>query len=125
MRRAFTLMELLVVMALVTVLLGFMLPAIGRARAQEAETACEANLRKIGIALGMYAADNAAYTPALYALAKTERRDRPNGDMRLTAAFWKRGEAYGEVFDLASSLIGVQALGAPDLMIEIKCTARL
>jgi len=36
-----------------------------------------------------------------------------------------RGEAYGEVFDVASSLIGVQALGAPDLMIEIKCTARL
>lgn len=36
-----------------------------------------------------------------------------------------RGDAYGEVFDVASSLIGVQALGAPDLMIEIKCTARL
>ena len=36
-----------------------------------------------------------------------------------------RGEAYGEVFEVASSLIGVQALGAPDLMIEIKCTARL
>ena len=36
-----------------------------------------------------------------------------------------RGEAYAEVFELASSLIGVQALGSPDLMIEIKCTARL
>ena len=36
-----------------------------------------------------------------------------------------RGEAYGEGFDVASSPIGVQALGAPDLMIEIKCTARL
>ncbi len=42
---------------------------------------------------------------------------------RLVAAL--RGEAYGEVFDVASSLIGVKALGAPDLMIEIKCTARL
>ncbi len=42
-----------------------------------------------------------------------------------TVARKVRGEAYGEVFDVASSLIGVQALGAPDLMIEIKCTARL
>ena len=42
-----------------------------------------------------------------------------------TVARKVRGEAYGEVFEVASSLIGVQALGAPDLMIEIKCTARL
>ncbi len=42
-----------------------------------------------------------------------------------TVARKVRGEAYGEVFDVASSLIGVQALGAPDLMIEIKGTARL
>ena len=42
-----------------------------------------------------------------------------------TVARKVRGEAYGEVFEVASSLIGVSALGAPDLMIEIKCTARL
>ncbi len=36
-----------------------------------------------------------------------------------------RGEAYGDRFELASSLIGVQALGAPQLLIEIRCTARV
>ncbi len=36
-----------------------------------------------------------------------------------------RGRAYGDDFEVASSLIGVAALGAPDLMIEIKCTAHL
>ena len=36
-----------------------------------------------------------------------------------------RGEAYGGSFEVASSLIGVQALGAPPLMIEIRCTARV
>lgn len=36
-----------------------------------------------------------------------------------------RGEVYGERFEMASSLIGVAGLGAPDLMIEIKCTARV
>jgi enamine deaminase RidA (YjgF/YER057c/UK114 family) len=36
-----------------------------------------------------------------------------------------RGEVYGPEFEVASSLIGVQALGAPELLIEIKCTAQL
>ena len=36
-----------------------------------------------------------------------------------------RGEVYGPDFEVASSLIGVQALGAPELMIEIKCTAHV
>ncbi len=36
-----------------------------------------------------------------------------------------RGDVYDGRFEVASSLIGVQALGAPQLMIEIRCTARL
>ena len=36
-----------------------------------------------------------------------------------------RGEVYGESFEVASTLIGVAALGSPDLMIEIKCVARV
>jgi 2-iminobutanoate/2-iminopropanoate deaminase len=42
-----------------------------------------------------------------------------------TVALEVRGEVYGPDFEVASSLIGVQALGAPELMIEIKCTAQL
>ncbi len=36
-----------------------------------------------------------------------------------------RGDVYEGRFELASSLIGVHALGAPQLMIEIRCTARV
>ncbi len=36
-----------------------------------------------------------------------------------------RGEVYGDSFEVASTLIGVAALGSPDLMIEIKCVARV
>jgi enamine deaminase RidA (YjgF/YER057c/UK114 family) len=36
-----------------------------------------------------------------------------------------RSEVYGGSFEVASTLIGVAALGSPDLMIEIKCVARL
>jgi enamine deaminase RidA (YjgF/YER057c/UK114 family) len=36
-----------------------------------------------------------------------------------------RTEVYGESFEVASTLIGVAALGSPDLMIEIKCVAHV
>jgi enamine deaminase RidA (YjgF/YER057c/UK114 family) len=35
-----------------------------------------------------------------------------------------RGDVYGPEIDVASTLCGIQALGAPELLIEIKCTAR-
>jgi 2-iminobutanoate/2-iminopropanoate deaminase len=42
-----------------------------------------------------------------------------------TCAKQVRGEVYGESFAVASTLIGVAALGSPDLMIEIKCVAHV
>jgi enamine deaminase RidA (YjgF/YER057c/UK114 family) len=42
-----------------------------------------------------------------------------------TCAREVRAEVYGEAFEVASSLIGVSALGSPDLKIEIKCVAHL
>jgi enamine deaminase RidA (YjgF/YER057c/UK114 family) len=36
-----------------------------------------------------------------------------------------RSEVFAGRFEVASSLIGVQALGAPQLLIEIRCTARI
>jgi len=36
-----------------------------------------------------------------------------------------RGEVYGDAFEVASTLIGVAALGSPDLLIEIKCVAHV
>jgi enamine deaminase RidA (YjgF/YER057c/UK114 family) len=48
-------------------------------------------------------------------------------DMRaaIPAAVEVRRSVYGPDFEVASTLIGVQALGHPDLMVEIKCIARL
>ena len=43
----------------------------------------------------------------------------------IPAAVAVRREVYGGVFDVASTLIGVQRLGGADLLVEIKCTARL
>ena len=51
---AFTLVELLVVMAIMGVLAGLMIPVLGSARASARDTQCLGNLRNIGTAMMMY-----------------------------------------------------------------------
>lgn len=60
---AFTLVELLVVIGIIALLISILLPALGRARAQANMTACKANLKSIGQAVMVYAAQNRGSLP--------------------------------------------------------------
>jgi prepilin-type N-terminal cleavage/methylation domain-containing protein/prepilin-type processing-associated H-X9-DG protein len=62
--RRFTLVELLVVVAIIAVLAALLLPALGRARHATQMIACVANLRQIGMALDTWASENDGYYPA-------------------------------------------------------------
>jgi prepilin-type N-terminal cleavage/methylation domain-containing protein/prepilin-type processing-associated H-X9-DG protein len=57
-RRAFTLVELLVVVGIVAVLIGVLLPALSKARAAANAAKCLANVRNMQVALVMYANEN-------------------------------------------------------------------
>jgi prepilin-type N-terminal cleavage/methylation domain-containing protein len=57
-RGAFTLVELLVVVAIVSSLVGVLVPVVGKARAYARRGACRSQLHNIGMALRMYVDDN-------------------------------------------------------------------
>ena len=67
--RGFTLIELLVVMVIIALLVGLLLPALGRAREEARKTQCRSNLRQIGLAMNIYCNDNKGWTPVPYGYA--------------------------------------------------------
>ncbi len=63
MKRAFTLIELLAVIAITGLLMAILLPCLSHAREQAKITAVNAELRQIGLALGLYFEDHEKYPP--------------------------------------------------------------
>lgn len=60
-RRAFTLVELLVVVGIIAVLIAILLPSLNGARRAAKSVACQSNLRQIAVAAQMYAQEHGRY----------------------------------------------------------------
>jgi prepilin-type N-terminal cleavage/methylation domain-containing protein/prepilin-type processing-associated H-X9-DG protein len=63
--RAFTLVELLVVISIIALLLAILVPALGKARNQARVTMCAVNAREIANVLALYQAANDGYAPVM------------------------------------------------------------
>lgn len=64
-RRGFTLVELLVVVAIIILLAALSFPLVGKMRQAAEATNCVSNLRQVGLAINMYASDHGNKLPAL------------------------------------------------------------
>ena len=63
-RNGFSLIELLVVVALIAILASLLLPALGRAKEKSKAARCNSNLQQHALAFAMYVDDNEDYYPA-------------------------------------------------------------
>jgi prepilin-type N-terminal cleavage/methylation domain-containing protein len=62
---AFTLVELLIVIAMIGIVAGLLLPALNQAKEKVKRTACASNLKQVNLATRLYADDNGDSLPVL------------------------------------------------------------
>jgi prepilin-type N-terminal cleavage/methylation domain-containing protein/prepilin-type processing-associated H-X9-DG protein len=63
---AFTLVELLITIAVIAVLASLLMPALGRGKESGRVAACQGNLHQIGLALQLYVDDSRNIMPTMY-----------------------------------------------------------
>jgi prepilin-type N-terminal cleavage/methylation domain-containing protein/prepilin-type processing-associated H-X9-DG protein len=81
--RAFSLIELLVVVCIIGILAALLLPSLSSAKSKGKQTACVSNLKQLGVAFNLYCADNDGKLPDnLPGNSNTATTSWVMGDMR-------------------------------------------
>lgn len=95
--RGFTLIELMIVIAIIAILAAILIPNFAKAKAEANLSACKENLKNIGTACEMYAADNDGFYPsALKKLTPDYLNSIPNCPSG--SRFKEQNNVYGYAF---------------------------
>ena len=96
-KRNFTLIELLIVIAIIAILAGMLLPALNAARDKAKATACTANLKQLHLAYTNYVFDNKEWSLAAQDRSRTGLFDAPDhywGHSLIEANYMKEGKTF-------------------------------
>ncbi len=111
-RTAFTLIELLTVMAIITLLIGILTPALGAARDRARATAVRAQLNAMDVGLDGFAGDHGDYPPSNAALYARDINNPDTAPGNLAA--WEVGTSASPLQGahlLVDALVGRDFLG--------------
>ena len=93
-KTAFTLVELLVVIGIISILVAMLLPALNAAREAAKTVACASNMRQVAMAAHMYSAENNGQLPYAY-----DRGSGPNDPLRRVTFFSLMAPQLGLKYD--------------------------
>lgn len=116
---AFTLVDVLVTMAVVALLIGIMLPGLGRVSELSKQVVCRSNLRQVGFGLAMYSDAHRDQLPSsVYLRVSTARGDqvpsRPQQMMTLRLGQTEQ-RTWGETWDGLGWLYSTETLPSQEI----------
>ncbi len=105
--RAFTLLELLVVIAIIAILAALLLPVLSSAKRKAAQTQCQNNLKQLGLGMEMYVNDNSDTFPGI--------ASRHYGYHAEDWIYWRTNTALYPPFEKSPILTSIPGLQKPSL----------
>ncbi|HYF13884.1 MAG TPA: DUF1559 domain-containing protein [Phycisphaerales bacterium] len=114
-RRAFTLMDVLVSMAVIAILISLMLPAVGSVTETARRVVCQSNIRQIGVGTLMYADSYRGFLPPSVLLSSGPARGAPEPENMILARVPLELQEGNSGWDGLGYLYILDFLGSPPL----------